>query len=302
VTTRDVDSSAAATRPSKPRRWLRRPALALAVLIGLLVGAYLVTHLAYPRWLQSRVPDDAPRIAFSLDNTLIGRVGITDVTYQRVMAQAGARLITLRPDAAGDPNVSTEAVKTLLEEREIDGLLLTGGGDVDPNVYGGRLDNTMLVHRLRDDFEIALIRAAREAGLPILGICRGCQIINVALGGTVRNLRDEQDVKGRHLLLSGHPVELDPNSTLAQILGVTRLAKVVSLHGQAVGEPGPEVRVAATGPGHVVEAIEADTPSGTGWIIGLQWHPELTLDDQVQHQVFKAFVERARMVRDRRPR
>ena len=297
---RDEDTGKVADRVRQPRRRLRRVAIALVVLLGTLIGAYLVTHFAYPRWLAQRVPEDAPRIAFSLDNTLLGRVGITDVTYQRAMAKAGGRLVTLRPDAAGDPNVSTETVKALLEREKIDGLLLTGGGDVDPNVYGGRSDKTMLVHRLRDDFEIALIRAAREANLPILGICRGCQIINVALGGTVRNLRDERDMKGSHLLLTGHPVELDPNSTLAQVLGVTGLAKVVSLHGQAAGALGERLRIAATGPGDVVEAIEAAMPGSEGWIIGLQWHPELTLDDKVQHKVFQAFVEQARLARDRR--
>jgi putative glutamine amidotransferase len=300
---RDEDTSkpnAAATRPRKPRRWLRRVGIALVVLLATLIGAYLATHFAYPRWLGKRVPDGAPRIAFSLDNTFLGQIGITDVTYHRAMAKAGGRLVTLRADAAGDPNVSLEAVKMLFEKEKIDGLLLTGGGDVDPNLYGGQSDNTMLVHRLRDDFEIALIRVAREADLPILGICRGCQIINVALGGTVRNLRDEPEMKERHLLLAGHSVELDPNSTLAQILGATSLAKVVSLHGQAVGTLAPEARIAATGPGDIVEAIEVDTPGGEGWIIGLQWHPEMTLDDEVQHKVFKTLVERARIARDRR--
>ena len=303
MTTRDQDNNASspdAPRPGKSRRWLRRVGIALAVLVGTLIAAYLVTHFAYPSWLQKRVPDDAPRIAFSLDNTLLGQIGITDVTYQRVMAKAGGRLITLRPDATGDPDVSLEAVRTLLEDEQIDGLLLTGGGDVDPNVYGGRSDKTMLVHRLRDDFEIALIRAARDAGLPVLGICRGCQIINVALGGTVRNLRDEPEVKGRHLLLTGHSVELDPNSTLAKVLGVTDLPKVVSLHGQAVGELAPEVRIAATGPGDVVEAIEASASDDEEWIIGLQWHPEMTLDDKVQHRIFTVFVERAQTARNRR--
>ena len=144
---------------------------------------------------------------------------------------------------------------------------------MDPKLYGGDPNLTRLVHRLRDDFEIALIRAARERGLPMLGICRGCQIINVALGGTVRNLRKEEDVIDRHMVLTGHTVELVPDSNLAQTLGVGRLAKVVSLHGNAVAEPAPGV---------------------------IQWHPELTIDDQVQHKVFEALVDRARKARERR--
>jgi putative glutamine amidotransferase len=292
-------NSGKATRPGKPlRRWLGCIVIALAVL----VGSYVLFRLIYPVWIHARLPTDAPRIAFSLDNTLLGRLGITDATYERVMTEAGGRLITLRPDAAGVAEVNPEAVKALLEEEHIDGVLLTGGGDVDPNVYGGEPDGTARVHRLRDDFEIALIHAARERGLPVLGICRGCQILNVALGGTIRNLRREETVKGYHLVLTGHAVDLVPDSKLAETLGVTGLTKVVSLHGQAVGEPGPGVRIAATGPGSVVEAIEADTASGRGWIVGMQWHPELTFDEQVQHQVFKALVDRARKARERRTR
>ena len=282
------------------RRWRHRVVRGLVIAIAVLLATYLLLHFVYPRWLQRRVPDDAPRIAFSLDNSLLGRIGITDVTYQRAMAKVGAQLVTLRPDAAGAPEVDAEAVKTLLREERIDGVLLTGGGDVDPNLYGGAPGQTMLVHRLRDDFEIALIRAARQADLPILGICRGCQIINVALGGTVRNLRTEQDPNTRHLLLKGHPVELAPDSALAGALGVTSLPKVASLHGQAVGELGDGVRSVATGPGPVSEAIEADTPGGEGWILGIQWHPELTLDDPTQQRIFELLVERARTVQQRR--
>lgn len=277
------------------RRWLGRIGIALAVLIGI----YVLFHLIYPVWINMRLPADAPRIAFSLDNSFLGRVGITDATYQRVMTAAGGRLITLRPDAAGVP-VSPEGIEALLEKEKIDGVLLTGGGDVDPNLYGGDPNTTMLVHRLRDDFEIALIREARRRGLPMLGICRGCQIINVALGGTVRNLRKEQDVKSLHLALKSHAVELNPDSKLAETLGVTHLPKVVSLHGNSVGKPAPEVTIAATGPGSVIEAIEADSAGQKGWIVGIQWHPELTLNEQVQQKVFKSLVDRARIVRERR--
>ena len=286
-------SKKGAKSPKRKRRWLRR----LGIVLALLVVTYLLFRLFYPPWINMRLPADAPRIAFSLDNTIIGRIGITDATYQHAMLKAGGRLITLRPDAAGDPEVSPDAVKALLEEKQIDGILLAGGGDVDPKLYGGDPNKTMLVHRLRDDFEIALIHAAKKQGLPILGICRGCQILNVALGGTVRNLRREDNVKGRHLSLKRHAVELTPKSSLAELLGVTNLSKVISLHGQAVGTIGRGVRIAATGPGEVVEAIEADSDSGRGWILGIQWHPELTLNDKVQHSIFRAFVDHARKTR-----
>jgi putative glutamine amidotransferase len=283
------------TPTKRIKRWLGRIGITLAVLVGI----YLLFRLIYPVWINTRLPAHAPRIAFSLDNSLLGRIGVTDATYQRVMTAAGGRLITLRPDAAGNP-VNPEKIESLLEKEKIDGILLTGGGDIDPNLYGGDPNTTMLVHRLRDDFEIALIREARQRGLPMLGICRGCQIINVALGGTVRNLRKEQEVKSLHLVLSGHVVDLNPDSKLAETLGVTHLAKVVSLHGNSVGKPAPGVTIAATGPGDVIEAIEANSADQKGWIVGIQWHPELTLDKQVQQKVFKSLVDRARTLHKRR--
>jgi putative glutamine amidotransferase len=289
------NSSKKITPTKRIKRWLGRIGITLAVLIGI----YVLFRLIYPVWINTRLPADAPRIAFSLDNSLLGRIGITDATYQRVMTATGGRLITLRPDAAGVP-VNTEKIEALLEKEKIDGVLLTGGGDVDPNLYGGDPNTTMLVHRLRDNFEIALIRAARQQGLPILGICRGCQILNVALGGTVRNLRKEQEVKSLHMALKGHAVDLNPDSKLAETLGVTHLAKVISLHGNSVDKPTPGVTIAATGPGDVIEAIEADSAGRKGWIIGIQWHPELTLDKQVQQKIFKSLVDRARIVREHR--
>jgi putative glutamine amidotransferase len=295
MTSSDKNPGKAIPPAKRIRRWLGSIGIVLVVLIGI----YVLFRLIYPVWIDTRLPVDAPRIAFSLDNSLLGRVGITDATYQRVMTAAGGRLITLRPDAAGVP-VSTEKIEALLEKEKIDGVLLTGGGDVDPNLYGGDPNTTMLVHRLRDDFEIALIREARQRGLPMLGICRGCQILNIALGGTVRNLRKEQEVKSLHLVLSGHAVDLNPDSKLSKTLGVTHLAKVISLHGNSVGKPAPGVTIAATGPGDVIEAIEADSAGQKGWIVGIQWHPELTLDKQVQQKVFKSLVDRARTVRERR--
>ena len=295
MTSNDKQTGNIIPQAKRLRRRLGRIAIALAVLIGI----FVLFRLIYPVWINMRLPADAPRIAFSLDNSLLGRIGITDATYQRVISAAGGRLITLRPDTAGVP-VSTEKIKSLLEKEKIDGVLLTGGGDVDPNLYGGDPNTTMLVHRLRDDFEIALILEARRRGLPILGICRGCQILNVALGGTVRNLRKEQDVKSLHMVLKGHAVDLNPDSKLAETLGVTHLAKVVSLHGNSVGRPAPEATIAATGPGSVTEAVEADSAGKKGWIVGIQWHPELTLDKQIQHKVFESLVERARTVRELR--
>lgn len=296
TTTNDkAPESPSKTKPKRGRLrcWLRRIAIALAVLIG----AFVLFRLTYPVWTNWRAGADAPRIAFSLDNTLLGYIGMTDTPYQRVMRLAGGRLVTLRPDAAGEP-VDPNAVKALLDEKRIDGVLLAGGGDIDPALYGGDPNAVVLVHRLRDDFEIALFHAAREKGLPIVGICRGCQVINVAMGGTLRNLRLEPENKKRHLVVKGHAVDIVPDSALAEIFGVIRLDKVVSLHGNSVAERGAGVRIAAMGPGGIVEAIEADSAGNEGWIIGIQWHPEMTFDKEVQHKVFNTLVERASRYRE----
>ena len=115
----ETKNSGKATPPARGlRRWLRRIAIAMAIPIGI----YLVFRLIYLVWISACLPADAPHIAFSLDNTLLSRVGITDVTYQRVMTATGGRLITMRPDAAGDPDVNLEAVKVLLEEEQLDGV------------------------------------------------------------------------------------------------------------------------------------------------------------------------------------
>ncbi|MHC4753153.1 MAG: hypothetical protein ACYTFW_25220, partial [Planctomycetota bacterium] len=87
------------------RRWLRRIAVAVAIPVGI----YVLFRLIYPVWISAYLPSDAPRIAFSLDNSLLGRVGITDATYQRVMTAAGGRLVTMRPDMAGKPDGESPA-------------------------------------------------------------------------------------------------------------------------------------------------------------------------------------------------
>jgi gamma-glutamyl-gamma-aminobutyrate hydrolase PuuD len=279
---------------------LRRRLLVTAAVLAVLMTAYAFSRFAVRAWIQTRLPANAPRIAFSLDNTLLGRLGITDATYQQAMARAGGHLVTVRPDAAGEPNVDPEAVDRLLTQMRIDGVLLTGGGDVDPAVYGGDPDKTMLVHRQRDHFEIALIQAARARNLPILGICRGCQILNVAFGGTLRNLRKDKKLLNAHLTLKGHSVELAPESRLAGVLGVTRLEKVISLHGQAVDRPGDGVVVAATGPEGIVEALESDPRRTDCWMAGIQWHPELAVTDEIQNKLFKGFVEQVCIAREGR--
>jgi len=283
-------------RPGTTRR--RRWFLWIGIVAILIVAGYALTRLGFQLWTLAVLPDDAPRIAFSLDDTWLNTLGITDSTYQQALARAGGRLIRFEPDVAGSPVVDLDRVKLLLDEHEIDGVLLSGGGDVDPALYGGHEDSGFLVNRLRDDFEIALIHAARARGLPILGICRGCQILNVAFGGTLRNLRADAELKGAHFTFTGHPLEIREGSRLADIFGLTRFDEVHSFHGQAVDEVGSDLRATATGPEGVIEAIEGDADNHETWIIGVQWHPEMAPTDVTQNELFIAFVDQCRRRRD----
>ena len=286
----------------KPKSSLKKRGLKVIVIaLSIVIAIYTTMRFIYPVWINASLPDNAPRIGFSLDNTLLGQLGITDATYQRVVTKAGGKLITLRPDAAGEHKIDPQTLKSLLDQMQLDGILLTGGGDVDPEVYGGLPNKTNRVHRLRDDFEIALIHEARQRGLPVLGICRGCQIINVAFGGTIRNLRKEKDVGKKHFVISGHPVDIAGDSNLAKTMGTRHIKKVISLHGQAADKIGDGVRISATGPGNIVEAIEADSAGKEGWIVGIQWHPELAVGDQAQFSIFKTLVDRARKVTGEKP-
>lgn len=161
----------------------------------------------------------------------------------------------------------------------VDGLVLTGGEDIDPSLYGApRHAQSDEPHGARDASEIALVAAARAARLPTLAICRGLQIANVALGGTlVQDLPSERPSSIPHARSDAraqrvHDVRVDAGSRLAAALGTTTLA-VNSSHHQAVDRVAPGLTVTATAPDGVVEG--AEWTGGDGWwLVGVQWHPE----------------------------
>lgn len=183
----------------------------------------------------------------------------------------------------------------------IDGWVLTGGGDVDPQAYGGeRHEKIYNTDPERDADELVLIRTILERGLPALCICRGMQLLNVALGGTLcEHLADADecaDAAGKLLHRAPprqplrHAVEVDPASRLAELLGETRLDPF-SWHHQALRDVAPGFEVVARAPDGVVEAIESpDHPD----LICVQWHPELSCAQDVpQQRLFDALVARA---------
>ena len=279
----------AETSGLKPRRWTRR----LAIGAGLMMLAYLGYRIVFPfaldQWADSRLPADAPNIAFSPNDTWLRELGINEA-YKISITRAGGRLVAFHPEQTGADPARIEA---WLEKNKIGGVILGGGGDVDPRLYGGNPAEGAQVNRRRDEFEIALIQAAVKRRLPILGICRGCQILNVARGGTLRNLDDNKTLADLHFNSDGHPVTLAEGSRLAEISETQRLANVGSYHRQAVLKLGRNLRITATGPGGVVEAVAGNAP-GDPWLVAVQWHPELAVGNEQQQKLLRAFVEAAK--------
>ncbi len=175
-----------------------------------------------------------------------------------------------------------------------DGLLLTGGEDVDPARYGAVRHATVThVSEARDATEIALIEAARGRKKPVLAICRGIQLMNVAFGGTlVQDIPSEHPGalshdEGDRQSARVHPVEIEGGTRLAHLLMASAI-QVNSFHHQAPDRIGGGLRVAARAPDGIIEGLEWDTPDW--WAVGVQWHPE-ELDGKWEAGLFGAFVE-----------
>jgi putative glutamine amidotransferase len=181
----------------------------------------------------------------------------------------------------------------------LDGLVLAGGGDICPSRYGGRPHETIYsVNDQRDEFELQLVAELLERRLPTLAICRGLQVVNVALGGTLHpHLPDVVGQTVAHRapprLPIRHTIRLAADSRLAGIMQADGGVPVecMSWHHQAVDRPGQGCRAVATAPDGVVEAIEiADRPE----LIAVQWHPELTSHEApIQQRLFDELVRLA---------
>lgn len=181
----------------------------------------------------------------------------------------------------------------------IDGILLTGGEDVAPDTYGAAPHARLgVVDPRRDALELALIRVAHTRSIPVLGICRGIQILNIALGGTLwQDLPTERPTSLPHGQIAGrtartHPVSVTPGSRLAAAVGGGRL-EVNSFHHQAIRDLAPSLVASATALDGIVEGVE--TASG-GWLLAVQWHPEEFFAEASapDHGLFSALVAAAR--------
>ena len=191
------------------------------------------------------------------------------------------------------PVMDPEAVEGLIGA--VHGLLLTGGGDIQPSRYGAKpVAETHSVDPTRDAFEIRLLQVAMDDDLPVLATCRGMQVMNVALGGSlvqhvpaVTGQQHDRTDAWREVV---HRVKVEPDSHLAEALGTTEV-EVNSLHHQAVDEAAPHTRAVAWAEDGTVEAIEL---AGSPHVVAVQWHPEL-LEDRPEHQgLFRQLVDDAR--------
>ena len=245
---------------------------------------------------SSHPPDPAARPLVGVTatiETIAGRPRVrVNAAYTRALEQAGLVPVVIPPLAS--PAHSLGLVAALR------GLVLTGGEDVGPERYGAPPHPALgAVQPDRDATELALVAAARAAALPTLAICRGMQLLNVALGGTlVQHLPEERpgpvphDQPGPRTSRS-HAVRVAAGSRLAAALGAERLA-VNSMHHQAVDALAAGLRATAHAPDGVVEGAESADPDW--WALAVQWHPEELTDgpDPWDRALFAAFAEAVR--------
>jgi putative glutamine amidotransferase len=214
------------------------------------------------------------------------------------MTAAAAQAVQAVLDAGGLPIILPPlggVIPALLER--VEGILLTGGGRLPPGTFRADRPAPTLeaINPDRYDFERQLIRAALARGIPLLGICRGMQMINETLGGRLINniladfphaLQHYQRAPGWH---PTHAISIAPDSRLAEIVGEAH-AEVNSFHRQAVATPGSGLRVTAVAPDGVVEAVE----SRSGFVLGVQFHPEKMVNRQERwRRTFEALVAAA---------
>lgn len=183
--------------------------------------------------------------------------------------------------------------------RSLDGILLSGGGDVHPARFGGQPHPAINgVDEQRDELEIELVRLAAETGWPFFGICRGIQIINVALGGSLyTHLSDQLPGALRHDCYpnmprdwTAHSVSIQPGSLLAQVTAGEELA-VNSLHHQGIDRLAPGLESLAVSPDGLIEAVQL---KGHPFGLGVQWHPEWLPGSPAHHAIINSFVEALR--------
>ncbi|HKT04699.1 MAG TPA: gamma-glutamyl-gamma-aminobutyrate hydrolase family protein [Rugosimonospora sp.] len=220
----------------------------------------------------------------------------TGATALRYAAEVAARALVAAVFRAGGepwlvhphaPGGTADATEVAARLSRCDGLLLPGGGDVAPHRYASTEvhESVYDTDDEQDGFDLAAARYALDAGLPVLAVCRGLQVVNVALGGSLH----QHAAVHRHLV---HPVNLAPGSRLAAICGAPSVA-ASCYHHQAVDRLGAGLRAAAWAADGTVEALELEP--ARGWFAAVQWHPEDTAaQDPANQRLFDALVTASR--------
>jgi len=241
-------------------------------------------------------------------------VGITTTSRGRVAIGAEWLSSTYSPADCDDsvlaagglplhlPTVPPDAVADLCAG--IHAVVLTGGGDLDPSWYHATpAPETLHIDKERDEFELALVDHAMSVGLPIFGICRGMQVLNVAFGGTLeQHLAEGAPVDHHPYSVPDarpvHTVDLDGSSRLAQIVGELRV-HVNSTHHQAVSVVGSGLVVSGRASDGCIEAVEL--PGSESLVLGVQWHPEsLAVDEPTRRRLFEELIVAASQFKGRR--
>lgn len=220
----------------------------------------------------------------SLDSHYVGRA------YVRMLDRVGADAVLL-PAVEGAEELAAERY---LER--VDGVMLSGGIDIEPAFYGGDWAPVQTPDPARDAFEAALVRGAINRGLPLLGVCRGMQMLNLALGGTLYRDVEHTDVpatdEGTFKGVRRHELPLEPSSRVRAALGRERV-EVLCLHHQAPDRIGAGLQVTARAGDGIVEALELE--GAESFCLGVLWHPEHMLgEEDLQSGLYGALVEAAR--------
>lgn len=233
-------------------------------------------------------------------------------TVAHWLMTAGA-LVFMVPSIAGNGLLRRGNIRVADYGEELDALVLQGGADVSPLTYGETpLQPAWAGDRVRDLYEIDLLQEFVSRGKPVLGICRGLQLINVAFGGTLyQDISSQHDSRGKHLDLEAydkhtHSISIVAGSRLAALYSGTGAARVNSIHHQAAKFLGNDLAVEAVSmPDQVIEAIRW---KGPGYVVGVQWHPEFhdpaspdLLDGEPLLKEFLDHAEKARETGAREP-
>jgi putative glutamine amidotransferase len=212
--------------------------------------------------------------------------------YVTAILDAGGAPIVIPPDLLED------GWRSLLDR--LDGILFSGGADISLEHFDGEPHPTVVEEPVRDAIELPLLRAAVDGNKPFLGICRGLQVMNVALGGTLYthildqhpNALQHDQSEGKPRTFLAHSVRVEQGTHLAEILGAPML-QVNSLHHQGIKDLAPTLKATAFAPDGLVEGIELPDHK---FALAVQWHPEWMTSHEEMRKLFRVFVEAAQKI------